>query len=94
MDRQYTHSQKWTRAAVATVVGFALAALFYRLGGGAGHGCALFDGVEWLVLQIWHPVAAAGWQAVQAYVGDNSRLLQHLPQVAPSIWTVLCFVVG
>jgi hypothetical protein len=50
--------------------------------------------VEWLVLEILHPVMVAGWQAVQAYVADNSRLLQHLPQVTPSIWTVLCFVVG
>jgi hypothetical protein len=94
MDKEYTYSRKLKRAAVAAVGGFALVALFYKVGGGAGHGCELLDGVEWLVLEILHPVMVAGWQAVQAYVADNSRLLQHLPQVTPSIWTVLCFVVG
>ena len=94
MDREYTYSRKLKRTAVAAVMGFALVALFYKLDGGAGHGCDLLDGAGWLVLQILHPVMVAAWQSVQAYVADNSRVLQHLPQVAPSIWTLLCFVVG
>jgi len=94
MDKEYTYSRKLKRTAVAAVIGFALVALFYKLGGGAGHRCELLDGAAWLVLQISHPILSAGWQSVQVYLADNSRLLQHLPQVAPSIWTVLCFVVG
>ena len=56
MDRQYTYSGKWKRIAAVAVVGIALAALFYKLGGNEGHGCNLLNGAAWFVLQILHPV--------------------------------------
>jgi hypothetical protein len=94
MNREYTQSQKLKRAAVAAIVGFALATLFYKLGGGASHGCELLDEAEWLVLQILHPIVAVGWRSAQAYLTENSRVLQHLPQIVANAWPMLCFVVA
>jgi len=94
MDRQYTYSQKLKRTAVAAIVGLALAALFYKLGGGASHGCELLDQAEWVMLQILHPVVAVGWHSAAGYLVENSRVLQHLPQIVASAWPMLCSVVG
>jgi hypothetical protein len=91
MDRQL---EIWRRIAVVAIVGFALAALLYRLDVQAGHGCDLLSGATWFVLQILHPVLVAGWQSVQAYIPENTRLVQHLPDLVAFIRPLFCFVAG
>ena len=94
MDRQYTKSRVWRRIAVVAIVGFALAALLYKLDARAGHGCDRLSGAAWFVLQILHPVLVAGWQSVQAYIPENTRFVQHLPDLVTFIRPLLCFVAG
>ena len=94
MDRIDTNSRKLKQIAVVAIMGFALAALFYKFNGGAGGGCNLLSGAAWFVLQLLHPVLVAGWHSLQPYVYDNSRLLQHLPDVVACIRPLLCAVGG
>jgi hypothetical protein len=94
MERQFTYSGKLKGIAVVAIVGFAVAALFYKLNGGAGHECNLLKGAAWVMLRILRPVILFGWQTVQAYLTDNSGCLQHLPQIVASIGSLLCGVVG
>jgi hypothetical protein len=94
MNRQYTYYKGLKRVVVVLVVGFTLAALFYRLDGEAGRGCNLLNGAAWLVLQMLRPVLLAGWQSVQSYIFDNSRLLQNLPDLVGSIEPLLCTIGG
>jgi hypothetical protein len=94
MNRQYTYYKGLKRVAVVLVVGFTLAALFYSLDGEAGRGCKLLNGAAWFVLQMLRPVLLAGWQSVRSYIFDNSRLLQHLPDLVGSIGRLLCAIGG
>jgi hypothetical protein len=94
MGRQNIHSGKLKGIAVVAIVGFAVAALFYKLNGGAGHECNLLKGAAWVMLRILRPVILFGWQTVQAYLTDNSGCLQHLPQIVASVGSLLCGVVG
>jgi hypothetical protein len=91
MDRQDTNSRKLKRIAVVAIVGFALAALLYKIDGG---GCNLLSWAAWFVLQLLHPVLLAGWHSLQPYVYDNSRLLQHLPDAVACIRPLLCAIGG
>jgi hypothetical protein len=94
MDKQYTSSRKWKGIAVGAIAGFALAALFYRLNGGAGHGCDVLSETAWFILKILHPVMVAGGQSVEAYLAENTRCLRHLLQIVASVGPVLCCVAG
>jgi len=94
MNRQYTYYKGLQRVAVVLVVGFTLAALLYRLDGEAEGGCNLLNGAAWFVLQMLRPVLLAGWQSVRSYIFDNSRLLQHLPDLVRSIGPLLCAIGG
>lgn len=95
MGRQNTYSANLKRIAAVAIVGFAVAALFYKLDGAAGHGCDLLRGAAWVALRILRPILLFGWQTVQAYLYDNSGRLQHLlPQIVASFGSLLCSVVG
>jgi hypothetical protein len=94
MNRQYTYYKGLQRVAVVLVVGFTLAALLYRLDGEAEGGCNPLNGAAWFVLQMLGPVLLAGCQSVRSYIFDNSRLLQHLPDLVGSIGPLLCAIGG
>lgn len=94
MERQNTYSGNLKRVALVAIVGFAVAALFYKLDGGAGYGCDLLKGAAWVVLRILRPVLLFGWQTVQAYLSENAGCLQHLPQIVASFGSLLCGVAG
>ena len=89
MERQSTHFGNLKRIAIVAIVGFATAALFYKLDGGAAQGCDVLRGAAWIVLRILRPVLLLGWQTVQAYVSDNSGCLQQLPQIVASVGSLL-----
>jgi hypothetical protein len=89
MERQFTYAGNLKRIAVVAIVGFAAAALFYKLDGGPAQGCDLLRGAAWVVLRILRPVLLFGWQTVQAYVSDNSGCLRHLPQIVASFGSLL-----
>ena len=94
MERHNRYLGKLEGVAVATLVGFALAALFYKLEG-RGRGCDLLNGLNaasWLVLKLLHPALVVGWQSAQAYVFEHEGLLRHLSDVVPSVWTLLSSV--
>ena len=74
-------------------VGFALATLSYKLDGAAAQGCNLLDKTAWVALDVLRPVILAGWQAVSAYLCEDSSFLQHLLQIVASIWP-LCVMAG
>jgi hypothetical protein len=92
MERQFTYSGKLKWVAVAAMVGFGAAALFYKLDGGGAHGCDLLEGAAWVALRVLRPILLFGWQTVQAYLTENSGYLQHLPQIVASIGALLCGV--
>ncbi len=75
-------------------VGFALATLSYKLDGAAAQGCNLLDKTAWVALDVLRPVILGGWQAVPAYLCEDSSFLQHLLQIVASIWPLLCVVAG
>jgi hypothetical protein len=89
MERQNAFSGSLKRIAILAIVGFAVAALFYKLDGGPAQGCDLLNGAGWVVLRILRPVLVFGWQTVQAYVSDNSGCLRHLPQIVASFGSLL-----
>jgi hypothetical protein len=75
---------------VATV-GFALATLSYKLDGASKLGCNLLGKTAWVALELLRPVIMlADWQAVSAYLCEDSRFLQHLLQIGASIWPLFC----
>ena len=77
-----------------TAVGFALATLSYKLDGAAAQGCNLLDKTAWVALDVLRPVILGGWQAVPAYLCEDSRFLQHSLQIVASIWPLLCVIAG
>ncbi len=93
MKRQYTDSWNCKRIAGVTVVGFALANLFWNLDGGA-QGCNLLEKTAWVAVDVLRPVILAGWQCVPAYLYENSGCLQHLFQIVASIRPLLCVIGG
>jgi len=74
-------------------VGFVLATLSYKLDGAAAQGCNLLDKTAWVALDVLRPVILAGWQAVSAYLFEDSSFLQPLLQIVASIWP-LCVMAG
>lgn len=94
MDKQNTNSGNLKRMALVAVVGFAAAALFYKLDGGANQGCDMLNGTPWVVVRILRPVLPFGWRTVHAYLADNSGCLQHLTQIVASVGPLLSTLVG
>lgn len=94
MSRKYTNYGKLKLVAAVAIMGFALAALFYRFDSGAGRGCNLLSGAAWFVLHLLHPVLVAGWQSLQPYIYDSPGVLQRLPDAAACIGPLLCAIVG
>ena len=94
MEKQHGQSGKWKQIAIVAIVGFAVAALVYKLEGGAGQGCSLLNGAAWFVLQILHPVLTVAWQSVGTYVPENTKLVQHLPDIVAAIRPLLCAIAG
>jgi hypothetical protein len=76
-------------------VGFALATLSYKLDGAAAQGCILLDKTAWVALEALRLVILlADWQAVSAYLCEDSGFLQHWLQIGASIWPLLCVIAG
>src|SRR5207245_9095229 len=75
-------------------VGFALATLSYKLDGAAAQGCNLLDKTAWVALDALRPVILGGWQAVSAYLCEDSRFWHPSFQIGASIWPVLCVMPG
>ena len=94
MERRNTDLGTVKRVAAVLIVGFAVAALFYKLDGKIGQGCGLLHTAGWLVLQVLRPLIASSLASVQAYVPDNSECLQHLPQIVASVASMVCGVAG
>jgi hypothetical protein len=93
MERQYTCPRKMKLIVGLMIGGFVLAALFHNIDTATEQGCSLLKAPAWIVLEILPAVIRAGWQCVQAYLSENSRVLQHLPQVVAYIWPLFCGVV-
>jgi len=93
MERRNNNLRTAKRVALV-LAGFAAGALFYKLDGQLAQGCGLLRGTGWVVLELLRPVVAAGLASVQAYVPDNSALLQHLPQIAATLGSLLCGLSG
>jgi hypothetical protein len=94
MERRNTYWGTVKRVAAVLIVGFAVAALFYKLDGEIGQGCGLLHAAGWLVLQVLRPLVVGGLASVQAYVPDNAGCLQDLPQMVASLASVVCGVAG
>ena len=94
MERRSTFSRNAKGIAVVAIIGFAFAALFYKLDGEGAQECNFLNGVAWVVLEISRPVILAGWQTMQMCLTQNSRFLQLLPQIVASVCPLLCTVAG
>jgi len=93
MTEQYSRNYK-PLAGVA-IVTFMLPTLFCKLVGAAAPGCKLLGKTAWVALGLLRSVIMlADWQAVSAYLCDDSRFLQQFLHIMASIWPLLCFVAG
>ena len=82
------------RVAVAVMVGFAAAALFYTLDGEIARCCNILHAAGWVVLEVLRPVVVAGWHSVAAYLPENAGCLENLPEIGASVAPLLCAVAG
>jgi hypothetical protein len=90
MTGQYSQNCK-PIAGVASV-GFVLAT-FCKLGGAAAQGCNILSSTAWAALEVFRSlIVLADWQAVSAYLFQNSGPLQHLLHIIASICPLLCFM--
>ena len=92
MTGQYTYSRNFKPIVGVAIVGFVLATEFCKLGGAPAQGCNLLDKTAWVALEVLRPVILAGWQAVSAYLCEDSSFLQPLLQIVASIWPLLCVI--
>jgi len=90
MKAQYIYSRNGKTMVGVAIVGFVLAALFCKLDGAAAQRCNLLEKTAWAALEVLRSVIMlADWQAVSAYLCEDSRFLQHLLQIGVSIWPLL-----
>ena len=90
MATQYLYSRNRKPILGVADVGFVFAT-FCTLGGAAVEACSLLGNTAWVASTVLRSVILlAGWQAESAYLFEDSRLLQHLLQIAASIWPLLC----
>jgi hypothetical protein len=93
MTRQYSRNCIPIMGVAIVTLGFPT--FFCKLGGPAEQGCNLFGKTAWVALALLRSVILlADWQAVSAYLWEDSKLLQHLLQIMASIWPLLCFRAG
>jgi hypothetical protein len=92
MTEQYYRNYKSTVG--VAIVTFMLPTLCCKLGGAAAPGCKLLGNTAWVALGLLRSVILlTDWQAVSAYLWDDSRLFQHLQIMAP-IASLICLVAG
>ena len=95
MTGQYTDSRNCKPIVGAAIVGFVLATLFCKLDGATAQECNLLDKTVWVALEVLRTVIMlADWQALSAYLCEDSRFVQHLLQIGASIWPLLCVMAG
>ena len=88
MTGQYSRNR--TPIVGVAIVTFLLPTLFCKLGGAAALGCNLFSKTVWVVLALTRSVILlAIWQAVSAYLWEDSGLFHQLLQIMASIWPLL-----
>ncbi len=93
MNGQLAFSQNYKRIVGVAIVGFALAILLCKLDG-ATRGWCLLDKSQWVALELLRPVAFAVWQSIRAFLCEDLGCLQHLLQIASSLWPLLCALVA
>lgn len=94
MATQYIYSRNRKPILGVASVGFVFAT-FCALGGAAAQACSLLGNTAWVASTVLRSVILlAGWQAMSAYLFEDSRLLQHLLQIVSSIWPLLHFIVS
>lgn len=92
MLAQYIHSRNCKPIVGASSV-WSLLATFCTLSGAAVHACSLLSETAWLTVSAVRSVIwLAGWQAVSAYLSEDSRLLQHELRIVRSLWPLFHFV--
>lgn len=95
MTGQYTFSRNRKAIVGVAIAGFVLATLFCKLDAATAQRCNLFDKTAWVALEVLRPVILLGdWQAVSAYLCQDSRSLQLLLQIVASIGPLLCVMAG
>ena len=93
MEGHDTYPGKVEQIVGVAIAGFVLATLVGKLTGSTQEWSCL-DQATRVVLEVLRPVILAGWQCVPAYLAENTRCLQHLPQIVASIWPLLCVIAG
>jgi hypothetical protein len=92
MTERYCRNYKSTVG--VAIVTFMLPTFCCKLGVPAVPGCQLLGNTVWVALGLLRSVILlADWQALSAYLWDDSRLFQHL-QIMATIWSLICFVAG
>jgi hypothetical protein len=90
----YTYYRNSKSIVGVTFGGFVLATLFCKLGGATAQGCNLLNRTCVALEVLRSVILLAGWHAVSAYLFEDSRPWQHLPQIVASIWSLLCVTVS
>jgi len=81
--------------AVIAVGGFLGVTAFYEGGGMASSCCLLLERMAWMIFGVLRSVAVQViWQAVTAYLFQDSGLQHHLLQVGAGVCPLFCTVIG
>lgn len=95
MAGQYTESQNGKAILIATMAGLVFVTLFCKLDGAAAQGCHLLGDAAWAALEVLRlAVMLTRWNALAAYLYENSRFVEHLLQIGASLWPWLCAMAG
>jgi hypothetical protein len=95
MKGQYKYFRSSKPIVGVAIIGFVLATLSCKLDGATAQGCNLLDKTACVALEVLRSVILlADWQAVLAYLCEDSRFLQNLLQIVASIWPLLSVIAG
>ena len=94
MKGQDKQSRKWKRIAGTGIAAVVLGGLFCSICGAAELGFSAHYEATWVAVEVLRHIALACWQLVPAYLCEDSRCCQHLLQIVPSVWPVLCVIAG
>jgi len=94
MTKQSTYSGNPKPTQEVAIAGFLLATLSCKLDGAAALACQLLDKTAWVATETVRSAILAGWPSVLAYLFEDTRFMQHLPQILACIWPLLCAIAG
>ena len=93
MTRQHSYLRN-LKPSQELAFGLVLASLSYNLEGAAALACHLLDTTAWAATEVVRSAILAGWPFVLTHLIEDSRVIQQLLQILPSLCPTLRVMVG